>query len=126
MRNRIFFLFVAALLCISCNKQWQSSNELGVNTTRINISSTQEGDFRFPIYSNTDWKLVITEGTDWLSGNCSGSGIKDVVLTYSENAADDARIAKFTVTTGSGKSVSVNVVQSGLIQSASSIKDSIL
>lgn len=125
MRRLIYIAFAAvALLAASCQEKWTSSNELGVNETRLNINSTDEGSFVFPVYSGTSWTLSILQGEDWLVPQAfsgQGSGYIDFVYTY--NSQMNARVAKFLLKASTGKEITVYVVQNGMMQKASSLSD---
>ena len=120
---------VIAVLCVtitaaSCQKEWKSSNELGVNDTRININTTDEGTFTLPVYSGLSWTMTLIQGEDWLSpGSLSAEGIQYIDFTYSANASTKARVAKIQLNASSGKEIIVYVVQNGMVQKASELSE---
>lgn len=126
MRKLIYMILSAAVLmtAASCQEKWTSDNELGVNDTRLNIRTTDEGTFTFSVYSGTDWTLTVTQGEDWLIPRTgSGNGIGYVEFAYTYNPGTSARVAKFTLKASTGKEIEVCVVQSGMTQDASSLTD---
>ncbi len=127
MKKYIAIIFALLPVLLSCNKEWTWSGDLGVNSTRINISSQIEGAFTLTVFSNTTWEVLVTQGADWLkTEESSGEGIDTIHLTYSANLEDPARIAKVVLTASTGKTVTVNVIQSGNTETASSISDYML
>ena len=122
--NMIMAAFVILTSAASCQDEWKSSNELGVNETRLNINTTDEGVFTLPVYSGTSWTMNVIQGEDWLSpGSFSGEGIGYVNFTYSANADTKARVAKVQLTASTGKEIVVTVVQNGMIQKASELSE---
>ena len=127
MKSKILYkvLLVAFLICtaLSCTKTWDTSIELGVNSTRINLSSQLEGDFVIPVYTNTLWTASVTAGESWLTlDNASGNGRGFMDVHYATNNDNPARIGKILISAGE-KSVTVNIVQSGMARQASSVSD---
>ena len=126
MRKLIYMIWSAAVLMVaaSCQEKWTSDNELGVNDTRLNIDTTDEGIFTFPVYSGQEWAVVMTQGEEWLTPDIrSGKGIGYVQFTYAYNPDTAARVAKFTIKASGGKEIEVCVVQNGMTQKASSLTD---
>ena len=124
MKKHIIILLSCLLAALSCQKDWQWSEDLGVNSTRINISSQIEGEFVLTVFSNTTWEVLVTQGAHWLKAReSSGEGIGHVHMSYGANLEDPARIAKIIITASTGKTITVSVVQSGNDEAASSISD---
>lgn len=127
MRNLINILLTIFLLAgaaTSCQKEWKSSNELGVNETRLNINTTDEGAFTLPVYSGISWTMNVIQGEDWLSpGSFSGEGIGYIHFTYAANAETKARVAKVQLKASTGKEIIVVVVQNGMVQKASELSE---
>ncbi len=114
-----------ALLICACNEknEWAVPLELGVNSTRLNITQTGEGEFWFTVFASGSWNVSIIQGDEWLScSSASESGTQELHFTYGENLEGNARIAKFKLVSAS-KEITVSVVQSGLSQTASSVED---
>ncbi len=107
----------------ACQKQWQWSGELGVNSERVNIT-TAEGEFTVTVFSNTGWNALVTRGADWLKlTETSGTGIGTVHLQNAENFEDAARVANLVLTASTGKVIEVHIVQSGKKEPATDVPD---
>lgn len=118
-------MLAVLMLCAvpSCTKTWNTAIELGVNSTRINLSNQIEGDFVIPVYSNRDWSASVSSGAEWLSvSNANGSGRGFFDVHYATNEDDDARIGKVRIVAGE-KEITVNIVQSGMVREASAVSD---
>lgn len=126
MKKYIILLFAAVLALSGCQKQWQWSGELGVNSTRINIAKA-EGEFTVTVFSNTSWTAMVTRGADWLKLTETGdTGIATIHLQNQENFEDPARVANLVLTADTGKEIIVNIVQSGKNETATSVPDDLL
>ena len=127
MKKYIIILLAATLaLFTSCQNKWQLSTDLGVNSTRINLS-TAEGEFTVTGCSNTSWTALVTRGADWLKlTETSGSGIQTIHLRNDQNTEDPARIATLVLTANTGTVVEVNIVQSGTQERATDVPDNLL
>lgn len=127
MRKYIYMVMSAIVMmtsAVSCEQEFRSSNELGVNDTRLNISTTDEGTFTLTVYSGYSWTMTVTQGEDWLSpGTFSCEGIGYVQFTYTANADTKARVAKVLLKASTGKEIIVSVVQNGMIQKASELSE---
>ena len=127
MKRLINILLAVVLLAgaaTSCQKEWKSSNELGVNETRLNINTTDEGTFTLPVYSGLSWTMNVIQGEDWLSpGSFSGEGIGYIHFTYAANGDTKARVAKVELKSSTGKEIIVVVVQNGMVQKASELSE---
>ena len=127
MKRLINILLAVVLLAgaaTSCQKEWKSSNELGVNETRLNINTTDEGTFTLPVYSGISWTMNVIQGEDWLSpGSFSGEGIGYIHFTYAANGDTEARVAKVELKSSTGKEIIVVVVQNGMVQKASELSE---
>lgn len=126
--KRLINILLAVLLiagaATACQEEWKSSNELGVNETRLNINTTDEGTFTLPVYSGMSWTMDVIQGEDWLSpGSFSGEGIGYINFTYAASAETNARVAKVQLKSASGKEIIVVVVQNGMIQKASELSE---
>ncbi len=136
MKKLLCILFACAALA-SCTKEWKFSEDMAVNSTRINIPQLSPQDpedpdkqaigFVISVFSGTDWKVTVTNGSDWLRPKeKKGEGIGHVHFYFDDNLDNPARIAKVQFKASSGKSVVVNVVQDGNSEKASSISDYLL
>lgn len=127
MKRLINILLAVVLLAgaaTSCQKEWKSSNELGVNETRLNINTTDEGTFTLPVYSGISWTMNVIQGEDWLlPGSFSGEGIGYIHFTYAANGDTKARVAKVELKSSTGKEIIVVVVQNGMVQKASELSE---
>ena len=125
--KRLFLYITAALLCLcSCNKEWTSAVDLGVNNTRINISWSQaqeQFDFIFPVYSTGEWTAEIVAGGDWLTiSDNSGKGTGYIKCSCQPNTVDRLRAVKMEVA-GSGKVIPVYFVVSSSSITAADLAD---
>lgn len=124
--KRIIILIFASCLALCCNKPFQTSIDLGVNDTRINIpwSSAQSSfDFTFPVYSSGSWTAEIVAGGDWLSiSGASGSGTGYIYCTSHPNLTGVPRAVIMEVK-GGGKVIPVYIVISSQDLAASELED---
>ena len=121
--SKILLALMPVFLLSACEKKWETSIDLGVNSTRINVASQLEGDLIIPVYSNMAWAATVSQGSDWLvldSAVGHGHGYLDV--HYGMNETDPARIGKIRIVAGE-KAITVHVVQSGMAREASSVSD---
>ena len=84
----IIVMAAAALLSVGCEKRFETSIDLGMNTKRINIT-TEAQEFWVSVFSDGDW-IVSDDLQDdaWIvSDTRSGSGNGTVHFVCSENAA---------------------------------------
>ena len=127
MKKYIILIRAAALALCGCQKQWQwSGGDLGVNSTRVNLTK-DAGAFTVTVFSDKGWTALVTKGADWLKlEESSGSGIDTIHLENSENFEDPARVAVLVLTADTGKVIEVKIVQSGTKETASSIPDELL
>lgn len=127
MRKFIYILLpVLALAFTSCQKQWTSDVELGVFSTRINLG--QESDnFVVTVFSNQDWTATVTEGASWITIKENSGNALGYIHAASDNNFDDyARVGKLKLSSASGKEMIVNIVQSGSLEKAADVPDSLL
>ena len=126
MKKYIILLITAGMALSGCQKQWQWTGELSVNSTRINLAKA-ESEFTVTVFSNTSWTALVTRGADWLKlTESGGSGIATVHLQNQENFDDAARVASLVLTADTGKEIIVNIVQSGKNETATSVPDDLL
>lgn len=120
----IIVMAAAALLFVGCEKRFETSIDLGMNTKRINIT-TEAQEFWVSVFSDGDW-IVSDDLQDdaWIvSDTRSGSGNGTVHFVCSENAGDNARYVRYDVTGGSkGRTVSLWLVQAGTKEKASEVE----
>lgn len=126
MKRRIGIFGAACLLAwglCACRDTWESSVTLGVNATRINLTTYREaGSLVVPVYSNRTWEAAIAPGGEWLTADRSaGSGREYIHLDYEPNTGTGARVARLVLT--GGERIEVVFVQSGSEQAASEIDD---
>lgn len=127
MRKFVCILLpVLALAFTSCQKKWTSEVELGVFSTRINLE--QEADnFVVTVFSNQGWTAAVADGSSWISiKEDSGNALGYIHASSSDNFDDYARVGKLKLTSASGKEIIVNIVQSGSLEKASDVPDSLL
>ena len=118
---------MAFAVLAGCSDKWSFSEDIAVNSTRLDISSLQEGTFVLTVYANSSWNVHVTYGADWLScKETSGRGIGYLEFTYGAHTEAPARIARIELTSSTGKTVAISVVQSGTDGAASSVSDFLL
>ena len=129
MKQTITAILAAVLLLAfpSCQKEWVSSVERGVDTARINISEQLSQQFVITVYSNQEWSASVIQGSEWLSIlDGTGKGLGFIHAVYGDNFEDNARIGKIEILASSGKKKIVNIIQSGNNETASSVPDELL
>lgn len=126
--KRYLLLLLAMLFAFSaCEKKWESSLDLGVYSTRINLSDVYEKDFTLTVFSNQDWTSVVTMGADWLSLKENGGSSLGYVHVHADaSMAENVRVGKITLRAASGKELVVNIVQSGSVEKAADFPDELL
>ena len=129
--KKIVCILLACLSLAGCEKEWSFKEELSVNSTRINIPqlppATSDVGFVLTVYSNTDWKVSVPQGGEWLEpAEGKGSKIGYVHVSYTANEGNPARIAKIKLESSNGKVITVNVVQDGTTETAESVSDYLL
>lgn len=123
--KRYAILFVAAVMALcSCSKEWTSGLDLGVNSTRVNLGQLSD-DFVLTVFSNQTWAASVVEG-EWLSlKETGGSGLGYLHCSVTDNLENNARIAKVQLSCPS-RTIVVNIVQSGNVETAASVPDNLL
>lgn len=120
----IIVMAAAALLFVGCEKRFETSIDLGMNTKRINIT-TEAQEFWVSVFSDGDW-IVSGDLQDdaWIvSDTPSGSGNGTIHFVCSENTVEDARYVRYDVTGGSkGRTISLWLVQAGTKEKASEVE----
>lgn len=87
MKHIFISLFIgASLLCIcSCQQKAEFDNPLGL-LTETTLLSSEAGSTPILVYSNTQWKVSLTENVDWAGiDRLSGDGMGQVKFNYAEN-----------------------------------------
>lgn len=111
MRRMIVLALTALLAAAACQKPFETSIELGVNSNTIDLPSFEEGHCYITVFSNGSWTINLSSGADWATlGRNSGEGIGYVRLDYGENLAATGRTASVVVE-GSGKKIEILVNQ---------------
>lgn len=120
----IIVMTAAALLFVGCEKRFETSIDLGMNTKRVNIT-TEAQEFWVSLFSDGDW-IVSGDLQDdaWIvSDTRSGSGNGTIHFVCSENTVEDARYVRYDVTGGSkGRTISLWLVQAGTKEKASEVE----
>ena len=108
MRTRILIL-AAALALFSCHKEFKFSENLGVNSERVELSA-DGGSTPVIVYASGSWSASLAEGSSWarLEG-ASGDGIGQLKFVYDANPGI-ARKAVIEIASG-GEVRRVNMVQ---------------
>ena len=124
--KRILMILCALCAIVSCDKTFETSIDLGVNDTRINIpwaNAQNTLEFSFPVYSNGSWSAELVAGGDWLRiSDASGEGSGCIHCTSTPNLTGVPRAVKMEVT-GSGKTIPVFFVISSQDVAASDLED---
>ena len=124
--KRIIPIILAAFMAFGCYKPYETSIELGVNNTRVNIpwSDAQSSfTFTFPVYSSGKWEAEIVAGGDWLTiSDASGTGTGYIVCTSQANVAGVPRAVLMEVR-GSSKTIPVYIVISSSDRAAADLDD---
>mgnify|MGYP002516183763 FL=1 len=120
----IVAMTVALLLLSGCEKRFETSIDLGMNTKRVNITADAQ-EFWVSVFSDGEW--TVSDGLQddaWIvSDTRSGSGNGAVHFVCSENDGEDARYVRCDVTGGSkGRAVSLWLVQAGTKEKASDVE----
>ena len=119
-------LFAAMLALSACYKPYESTIDLAVNDTRINLTWAQAQDqleFVIPVYSTGSWSIGIVAGGDWLSiDRKGGSGREYVHCVARPNTLDVPRAVRLEVSNGK-KTIPVYVVTSTADQAAADLDD---
>jgi len=128
MKKYFILLFLAMLSAFpACRQKWESSQELSVYSTRINLADVYEKDFTLTVFSNQDWTAGVTLGQEWLSVmENGGSSMGFVHLHADANLESSVRVGKITLRAASGKETVVNIVQSGENEKAADLPDELL
>lgn len=127
MKKSILVLLASLLVFTGCEQKWVSGQDLGVYSTRINLSEVHEADFVLTVFSNQGWTASVSQGADWLSlQETSGSSLGYVHVHADANMEDAARVAKILLKANSGVSKVVNIVQSGNEEKAADVPDELL
>lgn len=119
-------IFAALLAFSSCYKPYQSTIDLAVNDTRINLTWAQAQDqleFVIPVYSTGSWTVGIVAGGDWLSiDRSSGKGLEYIHCIARPNTLDVPRAVRIEISNGK-KTIPVYVVTSSEQRSAADLED---
>ncbi len=94
MKHIFISLFIGAcLLCVpSCQQKAEFDNPLGLLGHTVNLSA-QAGSTPVLVYSNTQWKVSLTEDVDWAGiDRLSGEGMGQVKFNYAENYGPERRV----------------------------------
>ena len=87
MKHTLIILFIGALTLsvVSCQQKIEFDQPLGLLTETTNISS-EAGVTPILVYSNTEWKVKLTEDVDWAGiDRLTGTGMGQVKFNYAEN-----------------------------------------
>ncbi|MBO4446594.1 MAG: BACON domain-containing protein [Bacteroidales bacterium] len=125
MKHYIAIISAILVLC-SCQKPFESTIDLAVNDTRVNISWAQAQDrleFTFPVYSTGSWTANIVAGGDWLTiDRNSGTGRQYIHCTAQPNTVNIVRAVRMEVSNGK-KTIPVYFVVSSSELSAADLED---
>jgi len=127
MKRYILILIAVLFAATSCEKTWVSSQELGVDSNRLNYESTIGSDFTVSVLSNQEWTASVTQGPEWLTlKDNSGSGLGYIHAHCDDNNIASARVGKIKIVAASGKTIIVNFVQAGSDEKAADVPDELL
>jgi len=109
--------FLIIFLTGGCQREYELSTPLSVTAESLNLSASA-GSTHLIVYSNTDWTVSLDREAEWASlSKLSGSGMHDLVFSYSANYGVSRHVG--IVIRTADRSVKVNMVQSGAISSPS-------
>ena len=94
MKHILISLFIGAcLLCTSsCQEKAEFDNPLGLLSRTVNLSA-EAGSTPVLVYSNTQWKVSLTEDVDWAGiDRLEGDGMGQVKFNYAENYGPERRV----------------------------------
>lgn len=94
MKHTLSILFIAALLfsVVSCQQKVEFDHPLGLLTEVTNLSS-EAGSTPILVYSNTDWKVKLTEDVEWAGiDRLTGTGMGQVKFNYAENYGEERKV----------------------------------
>ena len=124
--KRIIVLLFVACMAFGCYKPYETTIELGVNNTRVNIpwaDAQSAFNFTFPVYSSGSWEAEIVAGGDWLTiSNASGTGTGYIYCTSQANVSGVPRAVIMEVR-GASKTIPVYIVISSSDLAAAELDD---
>lgn len=122
----ISLIFAAMTLLCGCSGKYESTIDLAVNNSRINISWSQaqeDLDFVMPVYAKGSWTIRVVAGGEWLTlDREKGEGNQYVGCKASANATGVPRAVRLEVS-NSHKTIPVYVVTSSSVLSAANLAD---
>ncbi|MBR0245223.1 MAG: BACON domain-containing protein [Bacteroidales bacterium] len=75
MIKKLVILFVAVIALFACQKPYETTLDLAVDSTTLKLPSCDKGYFYMHIISNRDWTLSVEADKDWLHPEqTSGTG----------------------------------------------------
>ncbi len=94
---KIWLLFTAIIASVlSCTEKEEFQVELNVEPTLLNFSN-EGGEKNIAVFSNTEWSVTKSEGSEWLTLDTDqGSGDRVIVLETQPNVNKEARTAAIT------------------------------
>ena len=124
MKKLYILLFFLAIFSVQgCEKRFETSIDLGVNTRRVNMTVSAQ-EFWFSVFSDGQWTVSDDDAEGWLKAEShTGEGSSSIHFFCEENTGSDARYVRYNISGGSkGRSVSVYFVQAGTAEKASDVE----
>ena len=105
--SKYSFIGILILLLMSCKDENNQIDEVLYIKTYLSLPSStldaSEGSFYINVESNSDWKIVLQEGADWLNTDIlSGSGNANIKFSYLSNNSKTKRYGVFKVISHAG------------------------
>ena len=110
--SKYSFIGILILLLMSCKDENNQIDEVLYIKTYLSLPSStldaSEGSFYINVESNSDWKIVLQEGADWLNTDIlSGSGNANIKFSYLTNNSKTKRYGVFKVISHAGYELSL-------------------
>ncbi len=110
MKKLLVLFFVSAAL-FACQKPYETTLDLAVDSTTLKLPSVEEGYFYMHIASNRSWALSVEAERDWLHAEqTSGTGTAYPKFTYDAYTGAIDREASIIVSCDV-KTIRVKVIQ---------------
>ena len=109
--RKLVYLLAALVLLSSCEKAYQSTLDLAVDSTELKLPSSEAGYFYLHIASNRNWTLSVEAEKDWLHPQqTSGNGTAYPKFTYDAYTGAIDREATLVISCDV-KTIRLNVTQ---------------
>lgn len=109
--RKLVLLFFAAMALFACQKPYETTLDLAVDSTTLKLPSCEEGYFYMHIVSNRSWTLSIEAEKDWLHPEqTSGTGTAYPKFVFDSYAGAIDREATIVISCDV-KTIRVKVIQ---------------